>query len=363
MNNILVVCQTPYQIIVASKIVETFYSKDQVDIVITNNINGGEKLVERIKLSNLFHDAFYIKTRRLRILNQIDPLINYINKKYQVYKELKSTIQNKKYNKLVFCNIDVTVQHIANIANRFAPIDLVLFEDGLSSYRKNFGHTFENYVQKKSIKNKIKYGILRSHFSRISEFYVFNPNYLEWIPTFSVVKIPNICREDQGLISELNEIFMYDDLKDEYDFKYIFFEESYFADGYKVNDIELVKKIADIVGKNNILVKIHPRNQENRFREQGYRTNRITSIPWEIIALNMHLKNKVLITIASGSVMHPTIIMNEEIRAVMLFKLQELDAELIEDLIDVIENICKRNRDKYFIPQNIDELNSLLKSL
>lgn len=361
MSNILIVCQTPYQIIVASKIVESFYSKDQVDIIITNNINGGEELVKRVKISTLYRNVFYLKTRRLQFLNQIDPFINYTNKKYQILKQLKVTIKKNKYDKLLFCNIDVLVQHIASLSSKYAPIELIMFEDGLSSYRKKFGDIFNNYIQNKNIKGILNYSLLRSHFSRINKFYVFNPTYLEWKPSFSVVKIPNISKKDERLISELNKIFIYEDSKEEYDFKYIFFEESYFADGYKVNDLELINEIANNVGKDNILVKIHPRNHINRFKELGYHTNKITSVPWEIIALNMKLEDKVLITIASGSVMHPTIIMNEEIRAIMLFSLKELDTQLMEDLIDIIKSICQKNNERYFIPRNYEELNSFLK--
>ena len=41
-------------------------------------------------------------------------------------------------------------------------------------------------------------------------------------------------------------------------------------DGYNVNDVEIVEKIASIVGKEKLFVKTHPRNPENRFEKLGY---------------------------------------------------------------------------------------------
>lgn len=360
MNNILVLCQTPYQIIVASKIVEAFYSDEEVDIVITNNINGGNELVERLNNSNLFRNAFYLKTKKISFIKKFDPLINYINKLREVDNNLKPFLKKYKYSKFLFCNIDILVQHISKHLNKYISFDMIMFEDGLSSYRKCFGDFFENYHGKCNLRNKIRYSFLRSQFSNIKGFYLFNPKYLEWSPQFPIYKIPPIQKKDVELIKELNEIFMYDNLKKEYKFKYIFFEESYFADGYKVNDVDLVNKISNIVGRKNIFIKIHPRSPVNRFKELGYFTNEITSIPWEIIALNMQLEDKVLITIASGSVIHPTIIMGVKIKAIMLFKLKELETQLLEGLINIIENICKKNPQNYLIPIDYSELKTYL---
>lgn len=363
MDNLLVLCQTPYQIIVASKIVEEFYGNASVDIVITNNITGGSELVERLNNSNLFRNAFYLKTKKIDINRRLDPAINYINKLLVVEKNLDIVLRKNKYNKLLFCNIDVLVQHIAKSLSKYTSFEMIMFEDGLSSYRKCFGDFFETYNEKGGFKNKIRYNFLRSQFSNIKGFYLFNPKYLEWNPTFPIYEIPSITKTDEKLVRELNDIFMYDNLKEEYAYKYIFFEESYFADGYIVNDVELVNEISKTVGKENIFIKIHPRNPVNRFKELGYNSNQITSIPWEIMALNMRLEDKVLITIASGSVMHPTIIMGVEIRAIMLFDLKELKTQLLQGLIDIIENICIKNPNNYFMPKDYNELKFFLESM
>lgn len=56
--------------------------------------------------------------------------------------------------------------------------------------------------------------------------------------------------------------------------------------GAGVNDVELIEALADKVGKQNMMVKIHPRNPVNRFEKLGYKTNHNTAIPWEVIVMN-----------------------------------------------------------------------------
>jgi hypothetical protein len=361
-ERILVLCETPYQIIVVSKTISTFYKDAVVDIIVTDHINGGEKLVERLKKSKLFNDAFYLEIKNLNINSVLNPVTNYFNKFLKVRSVLKQVANDKKYSKFMFCNIDIVVQHIIWYLKKYSHVDVFMFEDGLSSYRRQFGDFFKKFHEKINVLDKLRLKVLRSNFAKIKGFYLFNPKYLEWKSNFPVFEIPKIDREDKILIEELNQIFMYDDIKDEYNYKYIFFEESYFADGYRVNDIELVNKISDIVGKDNILVKIHPRSPINRFKELGYNTNQITSTPWEIIALNMKLEDKVLITIASGSVMNPFIIMGINLKAIMLFNYENLNTELLPGLIEIIESICRKNPQCYSLPINYEELeHSLLK--
>lgn len=361
MSKILALCETPYQIIVVSKIISAFYKDSDTDIVITNNISGGEDLVKRLKNSNIFNNAFYLQTKNSKGNVVIDPLRNYINKFFRAKKLMKEKIDgNIDYDTFLFCNIDVVSQHIITLLNQRAKVKVLMFEDGLSSYTDLYGDFFRNYTEPVNMINKIRYHFLRRNFSLVEGIYVFNPQYVKWDPFFPVIEIPKITKEDELLIHELNTIFLYNNAKEDYKYKYIFFEESYFADGYDVNDVELVEKISNQIGKENILVKIHPRSPIDRFKKYGYKTNKITSIPWEIIALNINLKEKVLITIASGSVLNPLIIMGINLNAIMLFKYDGLKVDLLSHLIKAIELICSKNPDQYSLPVNNNELEKLL---
>ena len=103
----------------------------------------------------------------------------------------------------------------------------------------------------------------------------------------------------------LNRLFRYDKLGDRYDFPVVFFEESYPCDGVDIGDVALLDRVAKLVGKENVLVKIHPRNQVNRFALAGYRTNQDTSVPWELVALNHSFAGTVFLTVGSSAATNP----------------------------------------------------------
>ena len=144
---------------------------------------------------------------------------------------------------------------------------------------------------------------------------------------------------------------------DSYSEEVIFFEESYFADSIDVGDELIIKQIANKVGLDNFLLKIHPRNPVNRFESVGIHVNKDTSIPWEIIALNKDLNDKILITIASGSAL--TSLVNTNIKPkkiIMLMNCEEMDDELLTPSLDILRRIAKSFNDVVWLPKSIEEV-------
>lgn len=78
--------------------------------------------------------------------------------------------------------------------------------------------------------------------------------------------------------------------------------------------------MAERVGRDKIMVKIHPRNPHNRFLELGYKTNQDTSIPWELILMNVDMSDKVLITISSSSILNPILILGQGVKAYSIYE-------------------------------------------
>ncbi len=56
------------------------------------------------------------------------------------------------------------------------------------------------------------------------------------------IKWKKIDCQDLAFRNIVNGVFHFDPSAQEYDRKYIFFEESFFADGSEVNDVELIGK-------------------------------------------------------------------------------------------------------------------------
>ncbi len=86
--------------------------------------------------------------------------------------------------------------------------------------------------------------------------------------------------------------------------KYFFFTSVYdFEGGEPIGEYELVCKIADLVGKENLLVKTHPRDVRTIYEDEGFIVDKNSDIPWEAIQLSKDFSDKVFLTATSGSVL------------------------------------------------------------
>lgn len=324
----LIVCNNVYQTLVALWIVYIDKDKKDWDIIISDHMNGSEGISERIKKSTLFDQVFHVESLALtknqishnlikRVINDVFPMHG-----LHEYVDIKAV-----YSDVYFANFDNFSQVLYNaLCHKVHDIKLHVFEEGLASY-SSFAKFYmdlktfygENISGVKRFLHKYVYKT-RVIPGNLAEFLAFNPQLIQWNPECNINVLKKIDCEDLQFRKIVNEVFQYDSFASEYDEKYIFFEESFFADGSEVNDVELMEKLAAKVGKENMMIKIHPRNPINRFKRLGYKTNINMSIPWEVIVMNAeNLSDKILITVASSCILNPIIVFGKQIHAYSLF--------------------------------------------
>lgn len=308
MNNrqsILVVCNTPFQIIVACHVLHTFYGNADVDLYISSGIRGYAQLVQNARKTSIFREVQTIPISKTFCKGSgAAAKCSYVIKRaFEIIRTLlfARSISKRQYDVLLFSNISVFTKRLTTLFCRANPNGKIgLFEEGTITYTKQFiaGDSPKTLYRRFFDKN----GVI----DRLSALYVFNPIFLSWNPkNGEIITIPKLTEVSKEYKGVLNTIFGYEQCEDTYDKKVIFFEESHVMEGFKVPDIQIVEKIAQKVGQDNVMVKIHPRNPENRFAKLGYKTNVNTSIPWELIILNQPMDDKILVTISSGSVIYP----------------------------------------------------------
>lgn len=314
---LLFVCNTLYQIIVASAIRKMFPDA-KADIILSDHSTANEKVCKKINESKyIFDRAFYVETK---YLYAYDEKITRVQR-YKLIRD-KDTVPSmvaidKKYDAFFCANADPFTDRVANYVkqmNKYATLNW--FEDGLSAYSLDRVYFPSKY---KILRGKIKkawFGVYNLT-SFIDNFYVFKPSKMEWKP---IAAIKEIAAIDKNLAEKLGKIFSYSECTDSYEEKYIFFEDG-MQDWEQGSDIMLLNKIANIIGKENIIVRTHPRDTSNRFESAGFKTNSESSVPWEIIAINMNLRGKVLMTMYSQSVIMPDILMGTKETVVSLGEL------------------------------------------
>lgn len=325
----LFICNTPFQTLVASWIKYHLLSDIEADISISDHMKDGKKLCQQAEKAGLFEHVFYSETLDLDNWKINQSLIQERIHTIFPNRFLKRFIDlnNTEYSRIYFSNINLfpALIYSALCHRQTEKPKLYVFEDGLSTY-SNFTvkqykkYKTENFIGLKQFLHEFLYKDV-SLYGNIESVMVFNPELVKW-DILPVQRLDKIEIEDLVFRKYINSIFQYEKSVDVYDKRCIFIEESFYADGNAVNDVELIEELSKRIGKENIMVKIHPRNPENRFKKLGYKTNEDISIPWEVILMNLgDISEKTFVTILSGSITNPILIFGKEIHAYSLYNL------------------------------------------
>lgn len=361
MNNNLFLCNTVYQVLVAVWFRYSELHTEGADIIISDHMNGYENIAKNIAKTKIFDHVYTVRSS-----DYVKSLTKYNNRAQRaLYKlfpetEIKNYIKlNKKYNALFIGNVDKFSALLFASMSKKEKVSLNVFEDGVSTYSKLF-ESF--YSSRRPPKNKLKFFLLcklcsiHYIYPNVKCFYVFKKAMMQWKPDCEVRQLkPIAC--DTEFKKIINKIFDYNNVTDDYDKKYIFFEESFYADSGYMEDMLLVEKIAAIIGKENMMIKIHPRNPENRFEKSGYKTNQNTAVPWEVILLNNDFSGKVLMTIGSASIITPYILFNKKIKSLSFINcIDEKPAVLNSPLHECILYFYRQCNDCIEICSNINDI-------
>lgn len=360
MNN-LFLCKTPYQIMVAIQLVLTEFKADNNDIFVGDTIADSKRIMDNLIGTKAFRTVRIFPTKS-------------VYSKYTKYDCIKMALKEKMglknnliqiddaYDRLFICNLslDETILYrCIRCINRC--LKVYLFEDGFATYTKMYGQFFDDLKYGRTTRNALKTFYKRINyevFVKLNGVYLFTPELMDWKPCSAIRRIKKINPDNKEMVKVFNKAFGAETLSDDYSEKYIFFEESYFADGIYVEDEEILDKISDIVGKNNLFVKIHPRNPINRFKKKGYKTNENTIVPWEIVALNIDIENKVLLTIASGSALTSLVNVSTKPKMIiMLMDCKEIDKKSLTPSVDMLRKVAENYKDVVILPNSLNDLN------
>lgn len=363
----LYVCNSVYQLLVALWIKHTMNPDIPADLIVSNHMNGASGLAERIRKENLFEQVYHVASldyTRYRTPNSRAD--RFVEELWPEKALARYWTGAKHYSTIYLANPDRFAQLLLNALIRQNPeIHAVIFEDGMLTYSPLFCKDVES--SRIPLTGLLKPILYRYIFRRkalcdhVSELLLFHPKDLAWQPQFAVTDLTKINCADRNFRNMCNRVFQYDGSLDCYDRKYLFMEESFAAEGVPINDVDLLNQLADRVGKENIMIKIHPRNPVNRFAQEGFHTNQNTSIPWELIVMNLEdLSGLTLITVASSSVLNPALIFGRKVKAYSLYNLVDQDVCKSRLLTGPFWNTVKKtfdeNADMITICNSIDEI-------
>lgn len=311
MLKILIVVNTYYQLIIAINLKQTLLKYENVDLIVSNVSVSSDVICNNLKMINCFNNVEFFDVKcvflKKNLFEKIMLLTNTVTGKFHnIFSDINKIDNN--YNEILFYNIDYFITTLS-VMNKNC-CNLSRFEEGYVSYY------YSQPKPSKKVQLIFNYKILDKC---MDKYYFFEPDLATVSDyNYNYQQMPKIDANNKELVTILNKTFGVETLEDKYDKKYIFFEQCFLDDGIEMQDFELVMKIAEIVGKENLMVKLHPRTQKDRFKEYEIVTNSNTAVPWEVIQMNNDFSDNVFITISSGSVISPKLIFDKDVKTFFL---------------------------------------------
>lgn len=307
-SRVIILCNSAYQLLTAIQLRLTIYKQDHVDVLVSNQMSRSCEIADNLKQISLFNSVRHIDTNRRDYRNRFFETLHDLALIHRLHRESGDFD--------VFCTANISVFSILFV--RFYQkrrLEVNIYEDGMVTYCRCFEHFDRAGIVARLL---LPHGVL----GQTKHIYIFNPELLEWhVKGVTPIAIPKIDSDNHETVKMLNQAFGYDNSAAEYDRPYLFMEESFYADGYPVPDVELVERIGSAVGKDNVMIKLHPRNGVDRFSRLGYKVSSNSAIPWELILLNQSMQDKTLLSISSSSLLQPYLLLGQEVRSIALLDL------------------------------------------
>lgn len=302
-------CNTNYQLITAIQITSSF--KKSASVILTNEIVNADTLSTRLVAENIFEKVAVIDVKSH--LNSFTILGR------SFFGWIPANIKSVKFDEFVGFNFDIPSHFIfASLYKKNPNIVINKMEEGLLSY-----NTPETTCRVLDLSWKLRRFFGKSNLrENVQSFYCFQPQaYPGELKTICIPKI-----ESTNAIKEsLKRIFAPNGVSD-YKEKYIFLSCIYdFEGGEPIGELNLATAIANIVGIDKIIVKVHPRDNAERYVKAGLKVDTNSQVPFEVIELCSDFKDKVLITTLSGSLLNFNPVLEKPIRSIYGYKLCDLD--------------------------------------
>ncbi len=360
-NKACFVCGTPYHIIQAIALASSI---KYCDLYILKDYPAAKEILPNLSKLNMFNNIKLLEFRHSTFTTNIDAWIQTL-KSYLFSKKQSKVFgwDNFDYEMIVFpstASLQAAIFSAIKKNSLKKYIKLYTFDDGVFSYYKNSASFISNKNQmirflffgKLGMRKRIIHLLYQPQICAIEDKYI------------KKVKLPSL-KKNNNLHIRLNTVFNLSK-KVELKNKILVFsglwQEVYGEEGanYLKN---ILFQISNKVN-HDVVVKKHPRDNTSFFNE--FELWEYEGVPAEILFLNIpDLEEKILITDASTSCVTPKMLLEQEVRVIMLYKLLEQYKPVSKEMNDFFVKIKQsyQLQERFLIPETIDELWAFLNHL
>lgn len=351
-KQILFGCESVYQLFNAIILRMTVCAENDCDIILSNITTWQKEMLQRLEEAKVFRKIFCPDTHSLEY--DFWPLAT--EEKKKVYRNPVLFFHNDPPVEPVYDELFFSIDHLFwkmiyyyHIVSNKEPI-INMYDEGVRAYTMELFNTENKFYSKEAYSQSFP--------SAIKRYYLWQPA-LYAVPKYTYELLPiHLPEEDNSVKETLLQVFGYEKLPEE---ECIYLEDFFFADHYITNDFSLFRQVAEIVGRDNIIVKRHPRDQYDRFTANGYKTVANSVVPWEIQLLANDMNDKFLVSVSSTSILTPYMIFNSPIHVISLENMFFGDNpthgdKAYNNFISSLKNKVNEKEIHIHAPHNADEL-------
>ena len=320
MNKILFFCNTYMQLLTAINMKVSLFSDRSVDILLSDHSANAQMIRSNLEKIDLFNNVLFVETKQFLSQNILSDLKDVIELTFCNSNKFENMFpKDIAYSEIFYFNYDPILIAIYDRCKKNSAVPkCIRYEEGIFSYvhienlsmfrRMKIIRVLRRLINKGTIIDETK------------DVFCYYPELLQ-LDDAKIHRIPLLTRDNKELLGIYNTIFHYDPDVEDFRQKYIFFTAVSASGPDNDPEARLVMEVADLVGKDNVLVKLHPRDARHCFGDHGIEVSRSSSVPWELVQLNHDFSNHVFLTVSSGSAINTSAMLGDQIPTGILFPL------------------------------------------
>jgi hypothetical protein len=348
-----IIVNTMYQLMEAIQIRKSYLANDDVECILTDAMGEfGSTIFEKKKLASIFTDVSYGKLKEYHVT--IKKLLN----PKMALKEITGK-EPVKYTDIFFWNNDlIAYNYYKWYSISKYKVKWHLYGDAMASYifdspdsKNSAGWYSRDEGVKAYVANFVDNLIF--DFKRFADldydYYIFKKNMFLKNTTRKLKDIPIIDINNSQTMEIYNEIYCYKGYKVKQ--KYIYLDTA--RDGYISDEdvLKIIQKFIDAIGKNNLIVKPHPRVDERIYLNLGVEIFD-KDIPWEIYSMNNNLSDKAIICSFTSAAVLPYILYGMKYQIVSVGNLISNKSPNLDDMRYIFNKINEQADNIIFINNN-----------
>lgn len=357
-RKVFYLCETKHVLLYFLILKFTHHRNDQVDLYLTDTTDWGS-IGTAVEGQGVFHKVYRLPMREINVKSGLWPKKE-VRHNQLLPSRLFPTVPKVGYDEAYFNLASFPSRLLwAALCMKGAKKPQVNFiEEGTASYNLT--------LPTSAALAKVRWSAAIKYMKSIGSLWLTRPELFSG----NLQGRGTVCELDLSIVNDpafaaaCNAIFTASTIPQE---KFIYFEECYIRNRHSTNDLELLEKVAEIVGKENILVRLHPKTEVDRFTPFGFKVEEKNSNLWELACMSGDFSEKVFITIKSTAALSGVQLSSKPPAVIMLMDLVEghfpnKSSESFNTYLQNIKRSCTQSHEVLFIPQTLEELEIMVRA-